>query len=64
MLKFTSSIGKPTVLTTEIETTSTQDHRLLRRTDIKLKFWVRGVSNERACFLHLAESWRWMRCTL
>jgi hypothetical protein len=53
MLKFTSSNGEPTVLTTEIETTSTQDQRLLRRTDRKLKNWVRSVSNERECILHL-----------
>ena len=52
MLKFTSSNGEPTVLTTEIETTSTQDQRLLRRTDRKLKIWVRSVSNERRCILH------------
>ena len=37
MLKFQSSNGEPTVLTTEIETTRTQDQKLFRRTDGKLK---------------------------
>ena len=33
--------------------TSAQDQSILRRTDRKLKIWVRSVSNGRRCVLHL-----------